>query len=153
MKDHRKLISALGFVLVLCAFMVASVVWLNKGRVPRNEISIRIVIDNRTDKPIGPFVVSQRDDSAPLRIEIIAPDSGVDVYYQTPVLWGENAITMRDESENYYSIVGYFEGSQTGRVDIRVECTTPNGLSGKKRDMVDWDTSYEWRPWGESACE
>jgi len=29
-------------------------------------------------------------------------------------------------------------GGQKGGVDIRVECVTPDGLSGKKRDLVSW---------------
>ena len=133
--------------------MSAVVVRLNKVPLPPNEISIHIVIDNSTDEPIGPFVVTQRDDSAPLTIETIRPDSIFDVHYQTPVLWGENAITMRDKSENHYIVIGYFEGSQTGQVDIRVECITPDGLSGKKRDRVSWYHSYKWEPWGESVCQ
>jgi hypothetical protein len=29
-------------------------------------------------------------------------------------------------------------GGQKGGVDIRVECVTPDGFSGKKRDLVSW---------------
>jgi len=44
-------------------------------------------------------------------------------------------------------------GRQKGGVDIRVECVTPDGLSGKKRDLVSWYFSFDWHSWGESVCE
>lgn len=151
MYDRRKIITAFGIILVLGAVVITSV-WLNKSWLPSEGISIRIVIDNRTNKQIGPFVISEHGGSAPLRIETIQPSSAVNVYYQRPMYWGENAITMRDDNDNEYAIVPYFEGSQSGRVDIRVECATPDGLSGKIRQLVSWYFSFEWRSWGTSVC-
>jgi hypothetical protein len=152
MSDRRKLITVFGVLLVLGVVVITSV-WLNKSRLSPDGISIQIVIENRTNKQIGPFVISEHGGSAPLRIGTIQPSSAVNVYYQRPMYWGENAITMRDDNDNEYAVVPYFEGSQSGRVDIRVECATPEGLSGKKRDLVSWYFSLEWNSWGTSACE
>ena len=38
-------------------------------------------------------------------------------------------------------------------MDIRVECVTSEGLSGKKRDFVSWYFSFDWHSWGESVGE
>ena len=32
-------------------------------------------------------------------------------------------------------------------MDIRFQCGTPDGLSGKKRDLVSWYFSFDWHSW------
>jgi hypothetical protein len=70
-----------------------------------------------------------------------------------PMYWGENGITMSDDKGNEYAVVPYFEGGQSGRVNIQVECASPNGLSGKIRNFTSWYFSLEWHSWGTSVCE
>jgi len=53
-------------------------------------------------------------------------------------------------AEQHYLAAG--EASGRG-MDIRFECVTPDGLSGKKRDLVSRYFSFDWHSWGESVCE
>jgi hypothetical protein len=153
MLNRRKLIIAFGITLLLIAAIFEVNALSNQPWLPSEGISIHIVIDNRTNKQIGPFVISQYRDSEPLQVKQIEPWSVVDVYYITPNHGGENAITMKDSNGVVYSIIPYFEQGQRGRVDIRVECVGLDGLSGKKRELVTWYFSFEWRSWGASACK
>jgi hypothetical protein len=150
--NRRRLIIALAIILLIAVVFIGSVLW-NETWLSPEGIAVHIVIDNRTNEPIGPFVVSEDQDSASLQIDQVEPVSAVDVYYKKSESWGENAITMTDSSGKTYAVVPYFENQQKGRVDIRVECVTPDGLSGKKRDLVSWYFSFEWYSWGTSACE
>ena len=152
MLNRRKWTTAFGSILVIAVVFVARVLssgtWLSS-----EHIAIHLVIDNRTDKQIGPFVISEAQDSEPLHINLIGPFSVVDVYYKKLESWGENVITMTDSHGKDYYVVDYFEHQQRGRVDIRVECITADGLSGKKRDLVYDYFSFDWYSWGTSTCE
>jgi len=141
-----------GIMLLIAVIFVAGVLW-NDAWLSPERVAVHIVIDNRTNKHIGPFVISENQDSEPLHIAQIEPLSVVDVYYKKSESWGESAITMTDSDGKTYAVVPYFENQQKGRVDIRVECATPDGLSGKKRDLVSWYFSFNWYSWGTSACE
>lgn len=152
MLNRRRLIIALGILLLIAVMFVGSVLW-NETWLSPEGIAVHIVIDNRTNEYIGPLVISEDQDSAPLHIDQVEPLSVVDVYYKKSESWGENAITMRDSHGKIYSVVPYFENQQKGRVDIRIECVTPDGLSGKKRDLISWYFSLDWHSWGTSACE
>jgi len=98
-------------------------------------------------------VISEHQDSAPLHVNKIEPFSVVDVYYKKSESWGENAIVMTDDDGKNYAVIPYFESDQKGRVNIRVECVNPDGLSGKKRDLTSWYFSFEWNSWGRSDCK
>jgi len=152
MLHRRRLIIALGIILLMVVIFVASVLW-NETWLSPEGIAVHLVIDNRTNEKIGPFVIVEDQDSAPLHIDQVEPLSVVDVYYKKSESWGENAITMTDSNGRDYSVIPYFENQQKGRVDIRVECVNSDGLSGKKRDLVSWYFSFEWHSWGMSACE
>ena len=150
--NGRRLIHASGIVVLIAVIFVAGVLWKEAWLSPE-RVAIHIVIDNRTNNHIGPFVIAEDQDSEPLHINQIEPLSVVDVYYKKSESWGENAITMTDSHGKTYSVIPYFESHQKGRVDIRVECVTADGLSGKKRDLVSWYFSFEWYSWGTSICE
>ena len=150
--NRRKLIIDFGIILLIAIIFLASVLW-NETWLSPERVAIHVVIDNRTDKQIGPLVISADQDSAPLRVNQIEPFSIVDIYYKKSESWGENAIKITDSNGKNYSVVPYFENQQKGRVDIRVECVNSDGLSGKKRDLVSWYFSFEWHSWGTSACE
>jgi len=117
------------------------------------DISIHIVIDNQTNQPIGPFIVSEYQDTEPLHVNQIEPFSKVDVYYKKTKSGGENEITMIDGNKKGYIVVPYFEQDQRGRVDIHVECANPDGLSGRIRYLVSWYFSFVWHSWGMSVCK
>ena len=150
--NRRKLVIALGIVLLTTIIIVVSVL-SNEAWLSSENIAIHIVIDNQTNQQIGPFVISEHLDSEPLHIGQIDPFSVADVYYKKAESWGENAIVMTDGNGKNYAVVPYFENDQKGRVDIRVECTVPDGLSGKKRDLTSWYFSFEWRSWGTPKCK
>jgi hypothetical protein len=152
MLNRSRLIIAFGIILLMAVIFAAGVLW-NEPWLSSKHVAIHLVIDNRSDKQIGPFVISEDQDSEPLHIKQIEPFSVVDVYYTKSESWGENAITMTDNNGKNYSVVPYFENQQRGRVDIRVECVTADGLSGKKRDLVYRYFSFEWYSWGASTCE
>ena len=145
-------VSQSDFALLTTLLIIASVLskeaWLSS-----ENIAIHIVIDNRTDQQIGPFVISEHQDSAPLHINQIEAFSVADVYYKKSASWGENAIIMTDTGGKNYAVIPYFENDQKGRVDIHVECVTPEGLSGKKRDLTSSYFSFEWNSWGTPVCE
>lgn len=65
---------------------------------------------------------------------------------------GEDVITLVDKYGNSYNIVPYFEQGVRGRVDIRVNCVSPDGISGKIRELNNWYYSMEWKDWGEQSC-
>lgn len=150
--NRHKVFVSLGVALLIIVIFTFNVLskesWLFS-----DGISIHIVIDNQTNKQIGPFDISDHQGAIPLHIEPIEPMSVMDVYYTRPITWGENAIAMTDSNGKAYSIVPYFENEQRGRVDIRVECVTPDGLSGRKRDLVSWYFSFEWYSWETSVCD
>ena len=152
MSNRRRLIITLGVILLTAIVFVVSVLW-NETWLSPEDVAVHIVIDNRTNERIGPFVISEDQDSAPLHIDEVEPRSAVDVYYRKSESRGENAITMTDSNDKIYSVVPYFENQQRGRVDVRIDCVTSEGLSGKKRDLVSWYFSFEWHAWGTSACE
>jgi hypothetical protein len=149
--NRRKLVIVVGIALlttIIISFL-SNEAWLSS-----ENIAILIVIDNRTNQQIGPFVISEHQDSTPLHINQIEPFSVADVYYKKSESRGENAIVMTDGHGRNYAVIPYFENDQKGRVDIRVECVTPDGgLSGKKRELTLWYFSFEWASWGTSACE
>ena len=151
-RNRRKVIAALGVVLLITIIFTANLL-PNETWFSSEAIAIHIVIDNRTNKQIGPFLISEYRDSAPLQTNQIEPWSKMDVYYVKSKSGGENAITMTDSNGSVYPVVPYFEQDQKGRVDIRVECVTPDGLSGKTRKLVSWYFSLEWRSWGTATCE
>jgi hypothetical protein len=150
MLNRRRLVTAAGIVL-LTAMIVSAL--LNDAWLASEKIAVHIVIDNRTNQQIGPFVISEHQGLASLQINQIEPFSVADVYYKKSESWGENAIVMTDSYGKNYAVIPYFENHQKGRVDIRVECVTPDGLSGKKRDLTSWYFSFEWYSWGTSVCE
>ena len=150
MLNRRRLVTAAGIVL-LTAMIVSAL--LNDAWLASEKIAVHIVIDNRTNQQIGPFVISEHQGLASLQINQIEPFSVADVYYKKSESWGENAIVMTDSYGKNYAVIPYFENDQKGRVDIRVECVTPDGLSGKKRDLTSWYFSFEWYSWGTSVCE
>ena len=150
MLNRRRLVTAAGIVL-LTAMIVSAL--LNDAWLASEKIAVHIVIDNRTNQQIGPFVISEHQGLGSLRINQIEPFSVADVYYKKSESWGENAIVMTDSYGKNYAVIPYFENDQKGRVDIRVECATPDGLSGHKRDLTSWYFSFEWYSWGTSVCE
>lgn len=151
MLNRHRWVIAFGIILLI-AIVVLRVLsyeeWLSS-----ENIALHIVVDNRTNQPIGPFVISEYQDSAPLHINPIEPSSTADVYYRKSESWGENAIAMIDSNGQNYAVIPYFENKQKGRVDIRVECVAPEGLSGKIRNLTSWYFSFEWNAWGTSGCE
>ena len=151
MLNRRRLIIVFGTVL-LTAILIFSTL-SNDAWFASENIAIHIVIDNRTNQQIGPFVISEHLDSPPLHVNQIEPFSVSDVYYRKSESWGENAIVMTDGNGKNYEIIPYFENTQKGRVDIRVECVSPDGLSGKIRQLTSWYFSFEWKSWGTSACK
>jgi len=112
---------------------------------------IHFVIDNRTDKKIGPLVISDANGFASMRTNQIEPFTTIDLYYENSA-FGENAIIVTDSNGINYRIIGYFESPQRGRVDIHIECVTPEGLSGTIRTLVSDDQS-QWRPLGMVNCK
>ena len=152
MSNRSKKIIIVGIVLIATIIFIANVISKETWFSPE-AIAIHIVIDNRTNKQIGPFVISEYQDSEPLQINQIEPFSKVDVYYIKSKSGGENEIVMIDNNGKEYLVVPYFEQDQRGRVDIRVECVSPDGLSGKKRELVSWYFSFVLRSWGTSACK
>jgi len=123
------------------------------GQFAPENIAVHIVINNRTNQVIGPFEISEHLDSIPLHVNQIEPFSVSDVYYIKSESWGENAIVMTDGNGKKYQVIPYFENNQKGRVDIRIECVTPEGLSGKIRKLTSWYFSFEWNSWGTSTCK
>jgi hypothetical protein len=151
MLNRRRWIIAFGIILLI-AIVVLSVL-SNEAWLSSENIALHIVVDNRTNQPIGPFVISEHQDSTPLHINPIEPLSTADVYYKKSESWGENAIVMTDSIGQNYAVIPYFENDQKGRVDIRVECIAPEGLSGRIRNLTSWYFSFEWKAWGTSGCE
>ncbi|MBK8421344.1 hypothetical protein [Candidatus Villigracilis saccharophilus] len=152
MSNRNKKIILVGVALIATIIFIANVI-LNETWFSPEAIAIHIVIDNRTNKQIGPFVISEYRDSEPLQINQIEPFSKANVYYLKSKSGGENEITMTDSNGKEYPVVPYFEQDQRGRVDIRVECASAEGLSGKKREMISWYFSFEWSSWGTRDCK
>ena len=152
MLNRKKMIIAFGVIALIIVISLASVL-KNETWLSHNRLAIHIVIDNRTNQRIGPFTISDDQESEQLRIDSIEPFSAKDIYFEKPETWGENAISMIDSNGNIYPIVPYFETQQKGRVDIRVECITPNGLSGMKRNLLSDYFSFDWNSWGVTVCE
>jgi hypothetical protein len=150
MFKHRKLLIFFG-IFLLITFSISSIL-VKVVLLSPNEIAIHIVIDNRTNRQIGPFVLIEHQDSKPLQINAIEPFSVVYAYYKKSESWGENEIMMSDINGTKYNIIPYFENGEKGLVDIRVECATPNALSGKIRFITTSYSSFEWRSWGTSNC-
>lgn len=118
------------------------------------DLEIGIFIDNRTSETIGPFTISDsKNPPTILNIDKIESLSKVYVYYKMSQAWGENAIILIDNTGKKYPVIPYFEHPQRGRVDIRVECVTSEGLYGKKRNLVSSYFSFEWDSWGTPLCE
>jgi hypothetical protein len=151
MLNRRKLGTVLGIVLLTAVIIVS--VLLNEAWLSSENIALHIVVDNRTNQQIGPFVISEHQEFAPVQMNQIAPFSKADVYYKRSVSWGENAIVMTDSNSQSYAVIPYFENDQKGRVDIRVECVASDGLSGKIRNLTSSYFSLEWNAWGKSVCE
>jgi hypothetical protein len=149
--NRYRAIIAVGILSLL--FVISIVIGLRKLAGLSPEGIVHVVIDNRTHQPIGPFVILEDQDSAPLHISQIDPLSMADIYYKTSGSWGENAITITDNNGKAYSVIPYFENPQKGRVDIRIECVTSEGLAGKTRKLVSSYFSFEWHSWGVSVCE
>jgi hypothetical protein len=120
---------------------------------PSDGIGIHLVIANETTQKIGPFVVGDELSSTSMRIPTVEPHSSTSIDFVTPEVWGENSIVMSDLHGNRYIVVGYFEHSIRGRVDIVVECANTMGLSGRYRAITSYFRSMEWRPWGIRDCE
>jgi hypothetical protein len=149
--NRRRWIIAFGIILLI-ALVVLSVL-SNEAWLSSENIALHIVVDNRTNQPIEPFVISEHQDSAPLHINLIESLSTADVYYKKSESWGENAIVMTDSNGQNYAVIPYFENKQKGRVDIRVECVAPDGLTRKIRNLTSLYFSLEWNAWGMSDCE
>ncbi len=154
-KKRHKAIVILS-IITLTVFFTAKYIlsnefWLSKTA--SDGIAIHIVIDNRTNKQIGPFDISDSTTSTTIHIDQVEPLSVVDVDFETPVTWGENAIIMTDSEGRDYAVVGYFEHNIRGRVDIRVECATSEGLSGAQWSLLSYYFSMQWQPWGTTTCE
>jgi hypothetical protein len=152
MLNRRKLIIVSSILLLVVVIVFTNILWDETWLSPE-PVAIHVVINNRTDKQIGPFVISDHQNSTPMHIDKIAPSSAADVYYKKSEAGGENAIKMTDSIGKNYLVVPYFENQQKGRVDIRVECVGSDGLAGKKRDLISWYFSFEWRAWGAAKCE
>ena len=153
--SRRRAIIVLGAITLIIIYAVASILsiqdWLYLHT--SDGIAVHIIIDNRTQEIIGPFVISDSDSSTALHTDRINPLSVIDVYYEVPVARGENSITMTDHYGKQYVVVGYFENNLRGRVDIRVVCANAEGLSGKHRELRSYYFSIQWRPWGMNTCE
>ncbi|MCB9133929.1 MAG: hypothetical protein H6636_00785 [Anaerolineales bacterium] len=152
MANRGKKVIIVGVALIVAIIFIVNVT-LKETWFSPEAIAIHIVIDNRTNKQIGPFVISDYRDSEPLQVNLVEPFSKVDVYYIKLKSGGENEIVMSDSNGKEYPVVPYFEQDQRGRVDIRVECVSPDGLSGKKRVLVSWYFSFVWHSWGTPACK
>lgn len=151
---RRKVIVVFGVVLLIVVITVSVLAnerWLfsiSEGNY------VHIVIDNRTDQQLGSFVITDHQDSAIVQIDRIDPLSKIEVDYITSETWGENAIIMEDSIGNQYTIVGYFEHTVRGRVDIQIECVTSDCLFGKRRDFTSYlFPSFEWYSFGTVTCE
>lgn len=162
MLKRHKVIIAVGIALSIITISVVSLLSnelqllfeVTKLQQSTESIAIHIVIANHTNKRIGPFDISDSQDTISVHVNQIEPFSITDVYYKKSESWGENSINMTDNNGQQYSLVPYFENGQSGRVDIHVECITPiTGLSGKKRNLVSWYFSFEWYSWGTFPCK
>jgi len=155
MLNRCKVIIAISITLLIFAIFMTSVLskehWLFAPA--SKNIAIHIVIDNRTDQPIGPFVIADSHASAPVPINKIESFSLADVDYEISIASGENGVIMIDSNGKRYSINSYFENGLKGRVDIRVECATSDGLSGKRRELTSGYSSFQWESWGTVVCE
>lgn len=152
MLNRKIILIVVGIVCLVSDIVLFSILSKDAWLSPE-KIAIHIVIDNRTGQQIGPFEISDVQDTAPLQISPIGAYSVADVYYKNAEAGGENEIIMTDSRGNQYYIVSYFEQGQKGRVDLRVECVRPDGgLAGKKRDLTSGYFSFEWAEWGASTC-
>jgi len=96
--NRHKVIIAFRIALLITIIFIVRVLW-NETWLSSERVAIHIVIDNRTNQQIGPFAISEYQDSAPLHINQIEPFSVVDVYYKKSESWGENSIKMTDSCE------------------------------------------------------
>lgn len=150
---NRKIILIVVVIVCLLSDVVLFAILSRDAWLSPEKIAVHIVIDNRTNQQIGPFEISDSQDVVPLLISPIGANAVADVYYKNAEAGGENEIIMTDSRGNEYYVVPYFEQGQKGRVDLRVECVTPDGeLAGKKRDLTSWYFSFEWYAWGASTC-
>jgi hypothetical protein len=115
-------------------------------------IAIHLVIDNRTAQEIGPFVVADESSGTALPIGLVPPNTAASLDFVTPHISGENFITMSDCEGTRYVVIGYFEHSIRGRVDIIVNCAGPLELSGQRREITSYFLSFGWRRWGVLDC-
>ena len=160
MSKRHKVILSLTISLMIVSYLAFVVVdlflwYFISPFVPSTEgIAVHVVIDNRTNKTIGPFVMTDRDDSAPLIINQIEPLSVIEVDFKREEGFGENSIGITDNNGRRYDVVGYFEQPLSGRVVIRIECVNPDGYSGKKRLLANHIlASFHWDSWGIRNCE
>ena len=120
-------------------------VWLSEAEV------VHFIIENDTGEIIGPLMIDDGKNNPPEYIDQIMPFSKIDVYYKNSDV-GENAIALMDGKGNTYYVIGYFESPQRGRVDIKINCMTAIGISGKVRVLVSSQNSYKWDSFGKSVC-
>ncbi len=149
------------FRTIVCIGIIALVFLISGGflwirhwlSIPSSDgIALHLVIKNLTSHEIGPFVVSDARNSISLHIAPVKPLSTSVVDFVTPEAWGENAIVMTDPNGQSYVVVGYFEHSISGRVDIIVECASAEGLSGRHREITSYFFSFDWLHWGIPEC-
>jgi hypothetical protein len=153
MKSNKRWI-VFGNMLVLAA---AIAIVLSKERwlfIPLSQATtLHIVIENRSEVPVGPFVIIDERETRPMDIEVIEAGKKIDVEYAIPLTGGENGIYMRDSNGKGIPVAGYFEHRVAGRIDIRIECSSPNGYAGKIRQLLIPFFSFEWRDWGWANCD
>jgi hypothetical protein len=146
---------------IVCISVISSTILFGGGilwiyrwlSIPLSEgIAIHLVIKNLTNQEIGPFAVSDTLSSTSLFIAAVEPRSTVVVDFVSPEVWGENEIVMTDPSGQQYTVIGYFEHSIKGRVDIIVVCASSEGLLGRQREITSYFSSLDWLPWGISDC-
>jgi hypothetical protein len=151
MQSRKRILIALSGITLFLAWFAFNALSIRTWATP-DMLAIHVVIDNRTDFEIGPFTIVDAQDAPPVPVNAIAPRSVVDLDYEQAESWGENVVILIDSEGREYDIVPYFENGQKGRVDIRIDCASPAGLAGVKRELISWYFSFKWRSWGFEEC-
>lgn len=152
---RQKIILFLWPIILIGCLIAGIIIWRDYWlAIPSSDgLAIHLVIDNRTGHELGPFVISDAQSHVKMITGYLEPFSTTSFDLVTSEeIWGENGITMLDTSGRKFIVVGYFEHSIRGRVDIRIECASSNGLSGRWRDFTSVSFSLKWRPWGYPDC-
>ncbi len=117
-------------------------------KVPKRGVDIAIMIENRTDKLIGPLIISDKDKASAVTLASVAPLERVRTAFKSPFTTGENHIVMTDGDGESYMLVGYFEERLGGWIEVILTEVTPAGLAGISRMKVSYPpSSLQWQPW------